>query len=327
MGIIKESKYFEKKQIKNFMHLINEYEKIKAKKHKIFKTVKEFYITHNVSRQIFNKYYNRYKQNPSDFQALLPQKRGPKFRTRRKPDFIIDEVISFRKLGNNKYEIANMLKPKFKGLAPSASTVYNILKKEGLNILSPKIKETKRKIIKMKAGELGHVDCYHLNKLPFLKSREKHYLVGLTDDCTRITLCEKIDNLKSLTVMFALLRLINIFNEIFGIKFSEILTDNGAEFGSIKYKNKDEHPVEIMFKELGIKHRYTRPYRPQTNGKIERFWRTLYTELIEDTDFENIEEFKSDLDEYLCYYNYQRSHQSLGGKTPFEFLQTVEKVN
>jgi hypothetical protein len=327
MGIIKESSFFEKKQIQHFLHLIDEYEKVKDKKHPIFRKVQEFYDVHKMARQTFCKYYNRYKNNPLDFATILPRKRGPKFETKRRPDFIIEEVLSFRKLGNNKYEIANILKPKFKEIAPSPTTIYNIFKKHGLNILSPKLKETKRKIIKMKAGELGHVDCYHLRKLPFEQGKKtKHFLVGLTDDCTRITLCEKVENIKSLTVMFALLRLINMFNELFGIKFAEIMTDNGSEFGSKNYKNKDNHPVEMMFKELGIKHRYIRPYRPQTNGKIERFWRTLYSDLIEDTDFKNIDEFQKYLEEYLCYYNYERAHQSLGGKTPIEFLQNVDKV-
>ena len=64
--------------------------------------------------------------------------------------------------------------------------------------------------------------------------------------------------------------------------------------------------------ELGIKHRYTRPYRPQTNGKVERFWRTLNEDLLES------------LVEYLLYYNTQRPHQGLGGKTP---LQTLENLS
>ena len=47
-----------------------------------------------------------------------------------------------------------------------------------------------------------------------------------------------------------------------------------------------------MFQELGITHRYTRPYRPQTNGKIERFWRTLNEDLLDETTFESVEELQ-----------------------------------
>lgn len=73
-----------------------------------------------------------------------------------------------------------------------------------------------------------------------------------------------------------------------------------------------------MLIELGIKHRYTRPYRPQTNGKVERFWRTLQEDLIRETDFDSQEELKDELMQYLYYYNHQRPHQGIDGKCPAE---------
>ena len=63
-----------------------------------------------------------------------------------------------------------------------------------------------------------------------------------------------------------------------------------------------------MLQELGITHRYTRPCRPQTNGKVERFWRTLNEDL---------------LNQYLLYYNTERPHQGLGGKTPLLTLELL----
>lgn len=73
--------------------------------------------------------------------------------------------------------------------------------------------------------------------------------------------------------------MINTLHVTYGLIFAEILSDNRAEFAS---RNKpEEHPFEAKLLELGIKHRYTRPYRPQTNGKIERFWRTIDDDVIE----------------------------------------------
>ena len=66
---------------------------------------------------------------------------------------------------------------------------------------------------------------------------------------------------------------INLLNAEYGLQFEAILTDNGPEVAS--RTKPEQHPFERMLRELGIKHRYTRPYRPQTNGKVERFWRTL----------------------------------------------------
>ena len=81
--------------------------------------------------------------------------------------------------------------------------------------------------------------------------------------------------------------------------------------------------MERMLKELGIKHRYTRPYRPQTNGKIERFWRTLNEDLLEGTTFESVSELKDELQQYLIYYNTQRPHQAMDGKTPLQTLKSL----
>jgi transposase InsO family protein len=82
-----------------------------------------------------------------------------------------------------------------------------------------------------------------------------------------------------------------------------------------------------MLMELGIKHRYTRPYRPQTNGKAERFWRTIEDDVFEETNFESIEHIKNEVLEYLVYYNYQRPHQALNGKTPVEFAKNCPRIS
>ena len=118
--------------------------------------------------------------------------------------------------------------------------------------------------------------------------------------------------------MFTALRCFNYLADKFSIKFQEALTDNGPEFGTRESSQKLHHPFERMLIELDIKHRYTRPYRPQTNGKVERFWRTLNDDLIEGTHFESVEHFKEELFQYMLYYNKLRPHQALDGKTPEE---------
>ena len=66
------------------------------------------------------------------------------------------------------------------------------------------MKENKRKIIKEKVGELGHVDCHYLSKSIVRGESKKRYLISIIDDASRIAWAEVIDNIKSLTVMFAL---------------------------------------------------------------------------------------------------------------------------
>ena len=74
------------------------------------------------------------------------------------------QVLQQRRLGVNRYEICQILAPKLKHLTPSPSTVYRITQRYGLNRLTPKLREEKRRIVKQKAGELGHLDCHHLSK-------------------------------------------------------------------------------------------------------------------------------------------------------------------
>ena len=123
--------------------------------------------------------------------------------------------------------------------------------------------------------------------------------------------------------MFATLKCLNILSDHYKIKFEEILSDNGTEFGAKRYKNKEDNPFERLLLELGIKHRYTKLYRPQTNGKIERFWRTLKDDMLDYTIYNSEEELKEELLQYLYYYNHERPHQGINGETPYNFLQKL----
>ena len=303
--------------LEKFRFLIKEYEQVRAKKHPQFRFVEEFYKAHDTERKNFLKYYNRFKQSGKD-SDLFPQKRGPRYKTRRPLKFIEQKVIDLREKGNNRYEIFNILKPRLKKHTPSPSGVYNILKRYNLNRLSPVMKQSKRKIIKEKAGQLGHIDTHYLSKSTIKGQSKKRYLVCIIDDCTRIAWAEVVYDVKSLTVMFAALKCLNILADHYQIKFEEILSDNGPEFGPKESISKEHHPFERMLMELGIKHRYIRPYRPQTNGKVERLWRTIEDDLLRDTYFDSEEELKEELLQYLYYYNHERHHQGIGD-TPVNF--------
>ena len=312
--------------IQKYQFLIGEYEEVKAGTHPLYDRVGEFYEANATCRQTFLKYYNRYKNSEGDLNTLLPGKRGPKYVTRRPCVEIEQSVLAQREKGCNKYEIHNILKATLGHRAPSPSGIYNILKRHRKNKLHKKMKEEKRRIIKEKAGELAHIDCHHLSKDVIANDGNRYYLVGVIDSCTRIAWVDVVEDVKSLTVMFAVLRCFNQIAGCYDIKFAEALTDNGPEFGPRDSKKKDEHPFERLLIEMGVKHRHTRPYRPQTNGKIERFWRTLHEDLVEGTYFESIENFKDELLKYIMYYNKLRPHQGLGGETPSKFADSCQRI-
>lgn len=325
MRINTEDLTLKKNYLQKYKFLISEYELVKQKQHPRYRFVYEFYKAHDTDRRSFLKYYNRFKQSGKDID-LLPRKRGPKWKTRRPLPFIENKVKELRLRGNNRYEIVSILYPRLKKHTPSPSGVYNIIKRQGLNRLKPKMQEEKRKIIKEKAGELGHIDTHYLNKGIITNDNKRYYLVCIIDSCTRVAWAEVVEDIKSLTVMFAILKSLNMLAQQYKIKFAEVLTDNGPEFGTKESKSKMNHPFERMLIEMGIKHRYIRPYRPQTNGKVERFWRTIEEDLFEGTNFDSLDEIKEELLQYLYYYNHERPHQGINGNNPAKFAENCPRI-
>jgi transposase InsO family protein len=313
----------ERNYLQKWRFLIPEYEAVKGGRHEVFKSVGEFYRHHGTCSQTFRKYYNRFLQSGSE-EDLLPRRRGPTWRVRRDPEGIDADIVMARNRGMNRYEIHAALREK-RLLVPSLSTIYRRLREFGLNRRSPAMVEEKRRIIKEKLGEMGHVDLHQLPRDVFLAPPGKPaYVVSVLDGCSRLAWAEVTTSKKALEVMFKTLKIINTLNVTYGLQFEEILTDNGAEFAA--RTTPDEHPFEAMLLELGIKHRYTRPYRPQTNGKIERFWRTLNEDVIEGTTFDNLDHFANELFDYMVYYNNFRPHQALGGSTPKAFAETKTEL-
>lgn len=311
----------ERNYVQKWRFLIAEYELVKAGRSKAFASVGAFYAHHGTCSQTFRKYYNRYLRSGRD-EDLLPRRRGPKWRERREPEGIEAEIVAARRRGLNRYEVHAVLRES-RDTVPSVSTIYRAFVRHGLNRRTPAMREEKRRIVKERLGELGHVDLHQLPRDMFLAPPDRPaFAICLIDACSRLAWAEVVASKKALPVMFKALKMINTLNATYGLAFEEILTDNGAEFAA--RANPHDHPFEQMLIELGIRHRYTRPYRPQTNGKAERFWRTLDDDVIEGATFDNLDHFASELFEYLIYYNNHRPHQAIGGQTPKACAEAVK---
>ncbi len=238
--------------IQKYRLLMKEYELVKAGEHPHFRFLEDFYRFHGTNRQTFHKYLQLNRQTGEEA-TLLPRKRGSKWKSRRTLPYIEQKVLAERCKGINSYEINAILKPILKQHTPAPSTIYAICRRHGMNRLSQPMKQSKRKIIKTRAGELGHLDTHHLSRDLLLDSNRRRYLVGLIDSCTRLAWCEVVEDIKSLSVMFGALKSINLLHAEYGIRFEAILTDNGPEMASPR--NLQHHPMERMLMELGIKHR------------------------------------------------------------------------
>src|SRR6201992_2253594 len=305
--------------LSKYRFLISEYEQVKRGEHPLFKLAKDFYSAHATDPRSFLKYYNRFKKSGNELD-LLPAKRGPKYSTRRPGPEDEQQVLELRLRGCNKFEIADQLKRKANNFTPSPSGVYNILKRYQKNRLKPADKADKRKIIKERMGQLGHIDCHHLSKSVSRGQSRKLYLLCVIDDYSRLAWAQVMEDITALTTMFTAMHCMQALKREFGIQFEEIIADNGPEFGPTISQNKQNHPFERMLMETGIKGRYMQPDRPQTNGKVERFWRTLKEDLIEETDFDSLEELEDELLKYLVYYNWERPHQGINGKRPIDMV-------
>lgn len=173
----------------------------------------------------------------------------------------------------------------------------------------------------MSVGELGHVDIHYIAKNTVKEpqfNNKRLYLLGIIDDYSRICWIEVIDSIKSIDVAFAAMDILIKIKDRYDIQFREMMSDNGSEFTS---KNNPSHPFEKMLKFYDIKHCYIKPFRPQTNGKIERFWETIEEELLANEEFATLEELKHHILGYNLYYNEHRLHQGINNKKPIEMTK------
>ena len=320
------TKYVKKALTAKWLLVVQEYELIKQKRSENFKTVKQLCNVYKVHRKDIRKYYERWIKSGKNMDALLSQKRGPKPGQLKilSKDEERTIIKIHRRLQANRFEIFHLINgnKNFK-VHPSVSTIYRTFKRYPLN---KKRKEKIKRYERMYPGELSHTDTFSLLKTLFIE-RTKYYLFGLLDDCTRLCYTELISNIQSATVTKAFFNAYKWF-AAHGIKIEEVMSDNGSEFTAyVSKKAKQTHFFETMLKIFDIKHIYTPPYHPQSNGKIERFWRILYDECIRlQTVSLSKNDFIAELNGFMYRYNYQRRHSSLGYTAPLDKLKTIANL-
>jgi transposase InsO family protein len=152
-----------------------------------------------------------------------------------------------------------------------------------------------------------------------IKGQYRVYLIGFMDDHSRFI------------VSWGLYRFQTAANvqEVFraGIEKhglpKEVLSDNGRQY----YSWRGRSQFTEMLTKLGIRHIRSRPYHPQTCGKIESFWRNVIQELLAKTPLSSFEEAKEKLGEYVEYYNFKRPHQGIDNVTPSDrFYRVADQV-
>ena len=202
------------------------------------------------------------------------------------------------------------------------STVCAVLKRIGLNRLwRLEPPEPPNRYCRRHPGELVHIDIKKLGKFNVAghrvtgRGKGSHGNKGVgwefvyvaIDDTSRLAYVEILDNEKAVTAVGFLRRARGYFAS-YGVITQAVMTDNGSPFISKAWR------AECA--ELGMRHHRTRPYRPRTNGKAERFIQTLLREWAYECAYDSSHQRRRALLPWLKYYNCHRPHSSLAKRTP-----------
>lgn len=289
--------------INQWIPILREYEQTKLKQTpRLFKTCKALCEAHHISTKELGRYYRRWIEGKRNPLSILPHERGPKVGSRRTPKDIECSIIkAYRRFESNRYELVLLSKPHYLAKTPSPATMDRIKARYPLN---PSQKKIIKRYEKRGPGELAHIDVTPVPKDLRAQLRLKEsYLAALEDDCTRLPYAGSIADRRSTTLTFFLARGLSWFRQIYHFEFEAVLSDNGPEFkGSLERK----HPFATFCQHIGLKHRFTKPYRPQTNGKVEAFFRILKTEFFQPNTFRSLDEVKEQLGGFLFEYNHLR---------------------
>lgn len=204
------------------------------------------------------------------------------------------------------------------------STVVTVLRRWGLNRLSRL--EPRRPVVRYEhpmPGDLVHVDIKKLGRIGRIghrihgDRRRRRRRVGweyvhvAVDDCSRLSYSEVLIGEDGETTAGFLHRAVAWLASQ-GITVRAILSDNGGSYRA--------RVVGAVLRAQGVRHRWTRPYRPQTNGKAERFIRTLLHEWAYANPYASSVRRTAALRPYLQFYNTERRHTALGFMTPAQRL-------
>jgi transposase InsO family protein len=235
-------------------------------------------------------------------------------------------IAALRRLRMTGPEIAETL-----GMA--LSTVSGILSSINMGRLGRLGLEPAQRYEKARPGELIHVDVKKLGRIV----RAGHRITGIAgkrqagyhrkkfsagwefvhvaiDDATRLAYVEVLADEKAVTAV-GFLRRAKAFFESYGMTVEAVMTDNGGAYRSTIHA--------LACKALGLKHLRTRAYRPQTNGKAERFIRTMLGGWAYGAIYTNSSDRTAALDGWLFTYNHRRRHAGIGRQTPITRLNNL----
>jgi transposase InsO family protein len=261
-----------------------------------------------VSKAAVTKWTNAFRRHGA---SALGSKRGRGGKTGLRPlrpSPVREQIVELKRTNEDwgSRRIRDVL-ARFEALGVSEQQVRRILHEEGL-LKEPVEKRERehepRRFERAMPNQLWQSDIFTFR----LRRSERLYVCVFMDDHSRFVVGHALaHHQKSALVMEAFERGIAAYGNP-----KEVLTDNGRQY--TVWRGKTE--FEEMLKRLGIDHIRSRPQHPQTLGKVERFWKTLWDEFLERTVFAHVVDAQRRLEHYISHYNFQRPHQAIDGLVP-----------
>ncbi len=275
-----------------------------------------------VSVRTVSKWLRRFREEGD--QGLFDRCSTPRSVPYRTSEERVQLIAALRRLGMTAAEIAELL-------AMPLSTVSAVLTRIGLgkrSRLEPA--EPPNRYERKRPGELLHIDVKKLGKIGRpghrvsgdRRSRSRgigwEYVHICVDDATRLAYVEVLEDEKATTAAGFLRRAVCHFRA-YGIQVEQVMTDNGPCYQALVHA--------LACKALRLRHLRTRPYRPRTNGKAERFIRTMLGGWAYDAIYRDSDERRHALNGWLDFYNRRRPHGSLGRQPPLQRLEALRRNN
>jgi transposase InsO family protein len=202
---------------------------------------------------------------------------------------------------------------------PAVSTIWRILTRRGFVAPQPqkRPRSSWKRFQAQQPNELWQADVTHWQ----LADNTAVEILDMLDDHSRLALASTA---RPVTTGADVVDTFTVAITQWGTP-AGTLTDNGAIF-TAKQRGDGRTALEITLGELGIKYSNSRPYHPQTCGKVERFHQTLKKHLRALPPAATIDELQHQIDDFLVYYNTVRPHRALGRRTPLEAFNNRPKA-
>ncbi len=259
-----------------------------------------------IARPVLSRWWMRYQEQGRA--GLEPHSRRPNRSPGRLALGFRTQILQLRKRGWGPARIALVL-----GIGHSS--VHRVLVRHGRNRLRLPEQKTIRRYEKSRPGELVHLDLKYLYRW---KNSQREYAFAGVDDFSREAVAQIRSDRSSAYAAAFLERLVAELP----YRIEAVMTDNDLIF-TMRYAFHSQRQTRFQqaCRSLGIEHWRARPRHPQSNGKVERFFRTLDEECFAVYRPRSSKTRMRVLDEFLRYYNHQRPHLSLHGLTPVERRQ------